>query len=38
MYQINKTENAISKLEKKSFSQLKFKERENLQEWIAKVF
>ncbi len=36
MYQIIKSENAINKLEKKSFSQLKFKEREHLQEWIAK--
>ena len=35
MYQINKTTNRISKLETKTFSDLRFKERENLQEWIA---
>lgn len=35
MYQINKTTNRISKLESKSFSDLGFRERENLQEWIA---
>lgn len=35
MYIINKEENRISKLEEKSFSELKFRERENLQEWIA---
>lgn len=36
MYQIIKAENAISKLEKKTFGQLKLREREHLQEWIAK--
>ncbi|HTA62169.1 MAG TPA: DUF4268 domain-containing protein [Bacteroidia bacterium] len=35
MYQINKTTNRISKLETKTFSDLHFKERDNLQEWIA---
>src|SRR3978361_1691579 len=35
MYQINKTTNRISKLETKTFSDLHFKEREHLQEWIA---
>jgi len=35
MYQINKTTNSISKLEEKTFSELGFKERENLQEWLA---
>jgi len=35
MYQINKATNRISKLETKTFSDLRFKERENLQEWIA---
>lgn len=35
MYQINKTTNSISKLEEKTFSALGFKERENLQEWLA---
>lgn len=36
MYQINKTENNITKLKQCLFSDLGFKERENLQEWIAK--
>jgi len=36
MYTIDKEKNRITKLEKKSFSDLKFKEREHLQEWIAK--
>ena len=36
MYQINKTENTLTRLDKKSFSDLGFRERENLQEWIAK--
>jgi len=35
MYQIDKTTNSISKLEEKTFSALGFKERENLQEWLA---
>lgn len=35
MYIINKSTNTISKLEEKTFSQLGFKERENLQEWLA---
>jgi RecB family endonuclease NucS len=35
MYLINKSSNRISKLKEKSFSELKFKEREHLQEWIA---
>ncbi|MBI9061964.1 MAG: DUF4268 domain-containing protein [Marinilabiliaceae bacterium] len=36
MYLIDKAQNNISQLEKKSFSELKFKERDHLQEWIAK--
>lgn len=36
MYQINKQSNNISSLEQKSFSELGFKERDHLQEWIAK--
>jgi len=36
MFQINKSDNSISRLEKKFFAQLKFKEREQFQEWIAK--
>lgn len=35
MYIINKKENRISKLEEKTFTELKFRERDNLQEWIA---
>ncbi len=35
MYLINKEENRISKIEEKSFSDLGFKERNHLQEWIA---
>lgn len=35
MYIIDREKNRISKLEEKSFSELKFRERENLQEWIA---
>ncbi len=35
MYIIDKEKNRISKLQEKTFSELKFKERENLQEWIA---
>ncbi|HEC1775992.1 DUF4268 domain-containing protein [Campylobacter sp. RKI_CA19_01128] len=36
MYKINKLENSITKLPEKSFKDLKFTERNNLQEWIAK--
>lgn len=36
MYMINKKENKLSSIDKKSFSNLKFKERQHLQEWIAK--
>lgn len=35
MYLINKQENKIEKVEQKTFHELGFKERENLQEWIA---
>jgi len=35
MYIIDKEKNRISKLQEKTFSELKFRERENLQEWIA---
>jgi hypothetical protein len=35
MYQIDTTSNTIAQLSTKSFSELGFKERENLQEWIA---
>jgi len=36
MYRINRQENDIVQLEEKSFHELHFKEREHLQEWIAK--
>jgi hypothetical protein len=35
MYLINKDNNRLVKLESKTFSELGFRERENLQEWIA---
>ncbi|TIH19255.1 DUF4268 domain-containing protein [Marinifilum sp. JC120] len=35
MFQIDKSSNRISALEKMTFSELKFKEREHLQEWLA---
>lgn len=35
MYIIDRDKNRISKLEQKSFSELNFREREHLQEWIA---
>lgn len=35
MYQIDTTTNRILKIESKTFSDLGFRERENLQEWIA---
>lgn len=36
MYQIDKKQNQINRLEEKSFSELGFKERDHLQEWISK--
>lgn len=36
MYKINKSSNSITKLVKKTFSELGFKEKQHLQEWIAK--
>ena len=35
MYLINKEENRVTKLKQKTFSELKFRERDHLQEWIA---
>lgn len=35
MYLINKKENRISRIEERTFSELGFKERNHLQEWIA---
>ena len=35
MYLINKKSNRISKIPQKSFSELGFREREHLQEWLA---
>ncbi|MFT5646701.1 MAG: hypothetical protein ACI976_001383 [Aureispira sp.] len=36
MYKINKSTNNVEKLEQKLFKELKIKERDHLQEWIAK--
>ena len=36
MYRINKLSNDITRLEERQFKDLGFKEREHLQEWIAK--
>jgi len=36
MYQINKIKNELNPLSEKKFSELKFREREHLQEWLAK--
>lgn len=36
MYLINKENNSVEKITKMSFTKLGFKERDNLQEWIAK--
>jgi hypothetical protein len=36
MYKINKSTNNVEKLEQKLFKELKIREREHLQEWIAK--
>ena len=36
MYLINKEDNSVEKIIQRSFSELGFKERDNLQEWIAK--
>lgn len=36
MYKIDRSSNEIIKIEQKTFHDLKFKERDNLQEWIAK--
>tara|TARA_R100000353_G_C6489956_1_gene191470 strand:- start:54 stop:1172 length:1119 start_codon:yes stop_codon:yes gene_type:complete len=35
MYLINKEQNRVTKLKQKTFSELKFRERDHLQEWIA---
>jgi hypothetical protein len=35
MYLIDREKNRILKLKQKSFSELKFRERDHLQEWIA---
>jgi hypothetical protein len=36
MYRIDKNKNQIEQLQKRTFSELGFKERQNLQEWVAK--
>ena len=35
MYQINKAKNRLSKLDEKTFTELGFREKEHLQEWLA---
>jgi len=35
MYLINKEQNRVTKLKQKTFTELKFRERDHLQEWIA---
>ncbi len=36
MYKVNKQENTLHSLQEVSFSSLGFREREHLQEWLAK--
>jgi len=36
MYKINKTSNNVVRSEQRLFKELKIKERDHLQEWIAK--
>ena len=35
MFQVNRTENRLHKLEEKRFSDLALRERDHLQEWLA---
>ena len=37
MFEIKRDENSITKIEQKTFSELQIKERDHLQEWIAKT-
>jgi len=37
MYQINRTENRLTELKERTFSELNFREREHLQEWLAQM-
>jgi hypothetical protein len=37
MFQINRNENCLHKLEERTFSELNFREREHLQEWLAQM-
>lgn len=37
MFEVNKNQNSIAKLKQKTFAELNLKERENLQEWLAKM-
>src|SRR5260370_40201054 len=37
MFKVNREANSIEALEKRTFAELGFKERHNLQEWIAKM-
>jgi hypothetical protein len=36
MFQVNRSENRLNKLVEKRFSDLNLREREHLQEWVAK--
>ncbi len=37
MFQINRADNRLTKIEEKTFSELQFREREHLQEWLARM-
>ena len=37
MFQVNRAENRLRKLEERRFSDLKLREREHLQEWLANM-
>ncbi len=37
MFQINRADNRLTKVEEKTFSELQFREREHLQEWLARM-
>ncbi|NDR55305.1 DUF4268 domain-containing protein [Pseudoruegeria sp. M32A2M] len=37
MFQINRTDNCLTKLDERTFSELNFREREHLQEWLAQI-
>ncbi|WP_112323887.1 DUF4268 domain-containing protein [Oceanibium sediminis] len=37
MFQINRNDNCLNRLEERTFSELNFREREHLQEWLAQM-